>query len=113
MARIKAKVFDPIPDFEEGETYKITDAFAMITEKRGREAIRVGATNTKTGESAVSMLWMGDEVSPLSKLGAFMVVYGDETDVWKGKTFECVKWQEGDRIINDKTAASEVTKKSK
>lgn len=108
MAKIGVKIVEPTPDFEEGKAYHIKDVQRVRTDKRDYDAYRVEGIEVETGDEAATMLWVSDEVSTDSKLGAFLTVLGDETDAWKDKIVECVRWRDKERII---TVRKEVKQK--
>lgn len=99
MGKIDSEVVDDLPDIEVGKSYRVTDAEVTKTKLQGYNAVRVQCERVPDGEIHATMLWIGEIVGAHTKLGTFLTVMGNETDKWKGKVFEVVKWREKDREI--------------
>ena len=104
MVKLNTKISKPLPNFHVGLIGKITSV-EVIKTKMGVDALRVALSDTNCEESGdgntqhVDVLWLREKVSRNSKLGAFLLVLGDDTDEWLGKTIVIDRWQERDRKI--------------
>ena len=73
------------------------------TQVQGYTGIRC-RVKTLEGEEYGEMLWERPEVGVKSKIGAFMSVFGTETDLWLHKWVRILKWEQKDREIEETTA---------
>lgn len=99
MGIINSEVADELPEIIAGKTYRISSAKVTKTEVHDYEAVVVILESVPEGEVYNTMLWIQKTVSQRSKLGTFLNALGDDTDKWKGKVIEVVKWTEKDREI--------------
>lgn len=99
MGKINSEVADELPEIVAGKTYRITSAEETTTEVHDYKAVVVMLESVPEGEMYNTMLWIQKTVSQRSKLGAFLNALGDDSDKWKGKVIEVVKWAEKDREI--------------
>jgi len=99
MANLNVDVVETPPELEAGKTYKIISAEEMQTERRGYEAVELNCEEIPTGNPAGSMLWISKRVMANTKLGTFLVQFGNDLEKWKGKVFDVVIWEEGKRQV--------------
>jgi len=98
MPKVGTKVQEGADDIGVGVIYTIITAEEVKTEKAAYNGIRVGLVDKDKDEGSV-MLWQRAVTSPRSKLGAFLVLLGDDTDKWLGKKVVFKDWQEGARLL--------------
>jgi len=109
MVKLEANITKPMPNFHEGLSGTISKAEVIKTQLRGYDGVRVVLSNTnceecgrtqglETNEHA-DMLWLRDNVGQKSKLGAFIIALGDDTDTWVGKRIVIKTWQSKVRAI--------------
>lgn len=99
MGKIDSEVADELPEIIAGKTYRISSAEATTTDVHDYKAVVVILESVPEGDAYNTMLWIQKTVSQRSKLGAFLSALGDNTDKWKDKVIEVVKWAEKDREI--------------
>jgi len=99
MSKINSQVFETLPEFIVGKTYKIITAESIKTPQQGYEGIEVVAEDVPTGVMHGTMVWLRPKVGTKSKLGTFMNVLGDDYAKWIGKLFHVVSWAEKNREI--------------
>jgi len=99
MGKIDSEVVKDLPEIEPGKSYRVTDADVTETIVRQYHAVVVFCERVPDGVEHNTMLWIQKVVGERTKLGTFLKVLGNDTDKWKGKVFEVVKWSEKDREI--------------
>ena len=103
--KLNTKIKKSLPRFHVGLIGKITSVELIKTKISGIDALRVALSDTNCEENMdgsnqhVDVLWIRENVSGNSKLGAFVSVLGDDTDKWLGRTIVIDRWQEKDRRI--------------
>jgi len=98
MPKIGTKVQEGADDVKIGITYTILTAEEVKTEVGNYVGIRVGLVDKNKDDGSV-MLWKREVTSPLSKLGCFITLLGDDTDKWLGKKIVFKDWQTGARHL--------------
>ena len=76
----------------------IKSAVIVKTAVQGYSGVRVTLV-ADSGEEYAEMLWKRGEVGPYSKLGAFIIKLGKNTDTWIGQRIRVVEWKEKRREI--------------
>jgi len=99
MGKIDSEVVNDLPEIEAGKSYRVIGAEVGPTEVKQYNAVAVYCERVPDGVEHNTMLWVQKKVGERTKLGTFLKVLGDDTDKWKGKVFEVVKWGEKDREI--------------
>jgi hypothetical protein len=109
MVKLTANITKPLPNFHEGLSGTISKVEVIKTQLRGYEGVRVVLSNTNCEECGkmqnldtnehADMLWLRDNVGQKSKLGAFIIALGDDTDNWVGKKIVIKTWQSKVRAI--------------
>jgi len=84
--------------FYEGLEGNITKAEIVKTAVHGWDGVRV-VLQDDNGVEYSEVLWKRNEVGPKSKLGAFILELGDNTDDWVGKRIKILVWKEKAREI--------------
>ena len=113
MPKINAKFVENKPFFP-GLVGEIVAAEEVKTAVSGYNGVRCrikGDNEIEYGE----MLWIRAEVGTKSKLGAFMSVFGSDTDLWLKKRVRILRWADKDRDVEEvpEKAAPKVEKKNK
>jgi len=91
----------PLPGEETlklGQKYVILSVEEFKSDVQGFLGWRVTLDGGKDDLLAIP-LWVRDIVGRSSKLGAFLVALGQDSDSWNGHIIEFVKWQPRDREI--------------
>jgi len=109
MVKLEANITKPTPDFHEGLSGTISKVEVIKTQLKGYDGVRVVLSNTNCEECGkaqgldtndhAGMLWLRDNVGQKSKLGAFIIALGDDTDNWVGKKIVIKTWQSKARAI--------------
>jgi len=92
----------PLPGDEElkiGATYRIKKVEPFTSQLRGFEGLRVEIDEVGGSQSLSIPLWQRDLASRRSKIGAFVIALGDDTDKWIGKQIIFEAWARGNRVI--------------
>jgi hypothetical protein len=104
MPKIQTKVAESMPDLSEGGEYQIKTAEAVDTQQNHWKGIRLGVTDSENIEYA-AMLWFPKDMekgtADYSKLGAFVSVFGDDTDNWISKYFRVESWKSKNNEIRE------------
>jgi len=83
---------------EEGKIYKVVEVQKIDQRVRGfpgYDVILDGGRNTRLSVS----LWSKERIGRRSKIGAFVLVLGRNTDDWIGKQIRFIAWQPRKRQI--------------
>ena len=99
MPKIDVEIAEQLPEPLEGHTYQIKETELFTSQVRGYKGLRVAMTDLEGDTEVVAALWTRDIAGEKSKLGAFIVALGNDTDTWNGKKIKILKWRSGDRQI--------------
>lgn len=110
MPKINQKLSEPQKDITESETYIITKAEQVTTDKSKWEAIKVTmkSTNANDENEYATMLWQSDTIPTNSKLGSFVDAFnvflkddnaGYDTDNWLNHKIKVKTWRNKNREI--------------
>jgi len=99
MPKIDVEIAEQLPEPEEGHTYQIKETELFTSQVRGYKGLRVAMTDVYDSTEVVAALWTRDIAGEKSKLGAFIVALGSDTDTWPGKKINILRWKTGDRQI--------------
>jgi len=109
MVKLNINITKPLPPFHEGLAGTISKVEIIKTQLRGYEGIRVILSDTNCEECGKAkgldtnehgdMLWLRESVGQKSKLGAFVLTLGNDTDNWIGKRIVIKTWQSKSRSI--------------
>ena len=113
---IGTEVREQVDMLELGKVYEIVNVETVETEVRFLKGVRVEMLTAKAEEGSL-MLWKRPVVGPKSKLGAFIIVLGSNTDKWLHKWIKFLHWGKQDNLIElveapAKKAAKTTTAKS-
>jgi len=99
MPRISTKLAESKPFFA-GLVGEIVGAEEIKTAVSGYNGVRCRIKGDDGIEYA-EMLWVRAEVGPRSKIGAFLLAFGSDTDLWLHKRVRILKWEAKDRDIEE------------
>lgn len=98
MSKLNVKIVTPLPEPMEGKEYTIIDAERITTARQHLDGIRVVLEDDEKNRYG-TMIWLREQATPSSKLGAFVMALGDDISLWKGKTIRIVSWSQRNRKI--------------
>ena len=101
MPKIDTQMVDEMEAPTVDVLYIITDVEEFKSQVQGYRGFRV-TMNDKNANEVVEALWKQDVAGPNSKIGAYIVALGSDTDDWKGKTIKYTSWVKGNRKIEVK-----------
>jgi len=99
---MKLKIQVPLPadeDLKLGTPYRIKRVEPFTSQLRGFEGIRVEIEEVGGTQALSIPLWQRELASRRSKIGAFVIALGDDTDKWIGKQIVFEAWARGNRVI--------------
>lgn len=106
MPKINTKIIKNLPEPIEGKTYQIVKVSEKESKEKGLKGFEVvlapivkGVVETVRDNFAQTMLWYKEEAGATSKIGSFMSVLGDDTDLWVGKNIRFVEWEAKNREV--------------
>ena len=101
--KIGTEVREGADDVEVGVAYQITNVETVDTDVQHLSGIRVSLKDAKGGEGNV-MLWQRKVTGTMSKLGAYIITLGDNTDTWLNKWVVHDPWQVRNNVLTVVTA---------
>lgn len=108
MPKINVQLAEPTIEPKEKQTYKITKAEEITTQKEEYKAIRVSLKQKDEETEYATMLWISDTIPSNSKLGCFIDAFnsfykdnekGYDTDNWLNHEVRFISWVRKDRQI--------------
>lgn len=99
MPRIGTKVQESGDSVEEGVEYTISRVNWLPKSSAGFDNYRVMCVPDDSDEEHMINLWDREVATPRSKLGSFLITFGNNTDDWVGRRFRLIRWRDRERVI--------------
>lgn len=112
MPELGTEVVEGGDDVELNVPYEIVNVEDVTTEVSFYKGVRVEMVSAKA-EMGTVMLWKRGKVSSDSKLGAFIVLLGSNTDNWLHKWVNFRSWEKNQRHVELTSKPVESAEKAK